>query len=101
MFARIFAAALLLAATAAAAQAPAPPADDAQAQWARQCKDWDDWSKPAPPFRIWGNAWYVGTCGISAILITGSAGDILIDGGPPDAGDLIAAIPAVLPDPGA
>ena len=91
MFARIFAAALLLAATAAAAQAPAPPADDAQAQWARQCKDWDDWSKPAPPFRIWGNAWYVGTCGISAILITGIAGDILIDGGPPDAGDLIAA----------
>ncbi|HEY7808544.1 MAG TPA: subclass B3 metallo-beta-lactamase [Croceibacterium sp.] len=90
MFARMLSAALLLAATAAAAQTP-PAAADAQAQWARQCKDWDGWDKAGPPFRIWGNAYYVGTCGISAVLITGSAGDILIDGGPPDAGDLIAA----------
>jgi metallo-beta-lactamase class B len=83
-------AALLLSAT-AAAPAPPPPAADAQAQWTQECKDWDDWDKPGPPFRIWGNAYYVGTCGITAILITGDAGDILIDGGPANAGDLIAA----------
>jgi metallo-beta-lactamase class B len=89
MFARLLCATLLLATSAAAP--PPPPAADAQAQWTQQCKDWDDWDKPGPPFRIWGNAWYVGTCGIAAILITGDAGDILIDGGPADAGDLIAA----------
>ena len=89
MFARSLFAALLMAGGAAAAHAQ--PAPDAQAQWARQCKDWDDWDKAGPPFRIWGNAYYVGTCGISSILITGSAGDVLIDGGPADAGDLVAA----------
>jgi metallo-beta-lactamase class B len=89
MFARFLFAAILLAAPASALQAK--PASGAQAQWARQCKDWDEWDKPAPPFRIWGNAWYVGTCGISAVLITGSAGDVLIDGGPANAGGLVAA----------
>ena len=89
MFARSLLAAIAFAAFPVAAQAQ--PATEAQAQWAQQCKDWDDWDKPAPPFRIWGNAYYVGTCGITAILITGSSGDVLIDGGPADAGDLIAA----------
>lgn len=49
--------------------------------WLATCKDWDDWDKPAPPWRIHGNTWYVGTCGITAILITGSAGSVLIDTG--------------------
>jgi len=89
MFARSLLAAAILAGCAGAAHAQAAP--DAQAQWAQQCKDWDAWDKPGPPFRIWGNAWYVGTCGISSILITGSEGDVLIDGGPADAGDLVAA----------
>ncbi|MGZ3271476.1 MAG: subclass B3 metallo-beta-lactamase [Croceibacterium sp.] len=90
MFAKGLCAALLLAATAAVPAASAPAADG-QAQWVQQCKDWDEWDKPAPPFRIWGNAYYVGTCGITAILITGDAGDVLIDGGPADAGDIVAA----------
>jgi metallo-beta-lactamase class B len=89
MFARFLLAGLTIAASASAVHAQ--PAPDSGAQWAQSCKDWDAWDKPAPPFRIWGNAYFVGTCGISAILITGSAGDILIDGGPSDAGDLIAA----------
>jgi len=58
--------------------------------WARQCKDWDEWNKPAPPVRIHSNTYLVGTCGISSILITGDQGDILIDGGPEDAAGLIA-----------
>jgi metallo-beta-lactamase class B len=89
MFARSLLATAVLAGCAGAAHAQAAP--NAQAQWAQQCKDWDAWDKPGPPFRIWSNTWYVGTCGISSILITGSAGDVLIDGGPADAGDLVAA----------
>lgn len=87
MFARSVAALLLLG---AAGAAPAPPSPaDAQAKWAQQCKDWDEWAKPAPPFQVFGNTYYVGTCGISAILIVGDHGDILIDGGPANAAPLV------------
>lgn len=61
-----------------------------QAAWAAQCDDWDEWDKPAPPFRVYGNTYHVGTCGISAILITGNEGHILIDGGTENGGPLIA-----------
>ncbi|MCK0128187.1 subclass B3 metallo-beta-lactamase [Erythrobacter sp. F6033] len=50
-------------------------------EWASVCKPWDDWDKPAPPYRIYGNTYYVGTCGIAAILITGDDGHVLIDTG--------------------
>ena len=60
-------------------------------EWVNACADWDEWDKPGPPFRIHGNSWYVGTCGIAAILITGDAGHILIDGGTAAGADLIAA----------
>ncbi len=49
--------------------------------WVAACKDWDDWDKAGPPFQIFGNSYYVGTCGISAILITSAQGHVLIDGG--------------------
>lgn len=49
--------------------------------WIESCSDWDEWDKPGPPFRIFGNSYYVGTCGITAILIAGRRGHILIDGG--------------------
>ena len=69
-----------------------PPASstDGQAQWAQRCKDWDDWNKPGPPFHVFGNTYYVGTCGISAILIDSPEGAVVIDGGPADAGGLVA-----------
>jgi metallo-beta-lactamase class B len=89
MSAKLLSAALVLAASAAPLHAQTAP--DAQAQWTRQCKDWDAWDKAGPPFRIWGNAYYVGTCGIASILIVGDRGDVLIDGGPEGAGDLVAA----------
>jgi metallo-beta-lactamase class B len=66
------------------------PIESAGPKYAAACKPWDDWTKPAPPVRIHGNTYLVGTCGISAILITGDQGDILIDGGPEGAADLIA-----------
>jgi metallo-beta-lactamase class B len=76
------------------AQAPEPriaPVEVAGPRFAAACKDWDEWDKPAPPVGIFGNTYLVGTCGISAILITDPAGDILIDGGTEKDADLIAA----------
>ena len=49
--------------------------------WVQQCQDWDEWDKSGPAFRIHGNTYYVGTCGIAAILVTGEEGHILIDSG--------------------
>ena len=45
------------------------------------CEEWDEWDKPAPPVHILGGTWYVGTCGIAAILIADPEGHILIDSG--------------------
>lgn len=59
--------------------------------WAEMCKDFDEWDKPGPPVRIHGNAYYVGTCGISAILIAGDQGHILIDGGVAAAAPMVEA----------
>ncbi|WP_299192922.1 subclass B3 metallo-beta-lactamase [uncultured Erythrobacter sp.] len=54
------------------------------------CNPWDEWDKPAPPFKVHGNTYYVGTCGIAAILIAGEDGHVLIDGGTEAGGPLIA-----------
>jgi metallo-beta-lactamase class B len=69
---------------------PAPIATAGPA-FARSCKEWDEWDRPAPPVRIHGNSYYVGTCGISAILITGKDGHVLIDAGTEKGAELIAA----------
>lgn len=50
-----------------------------------------EWIAPQDPFPIYGNTYYVGTHGISAVLITSPAGHILIDGGPSAASAQIAA----------
>lgn len=42
-----------------------------------------DWYAPQEPFAVYGNTYYVGTGGISALLITSPAGHILIDVGAP------------------
>ena len=67
------------------------PIEQSGPAWARACKDWDEWDKPAPPVRIHANTYLVGTCGISAILVTGSEGHVLIDGGTEEAAEVIAA----------
>src|SRR5215468_7808275 len=72
---------------------PRAPIQSAGPRWAVACdnsKDPDSWTKPAPPVRIHANTYLVGTCGISSILIVGDQGNILIDGGPEAAADLIA-----------
>ncbi len=46
-----------------------------------RCDSCDEWNKPREPFRLYGNSYYVGTDGLSAILIVGDAGLVLLDGG--------------------
>lgn len=46
-----------------------------------KCSDCEVWNKPREPFKIFGSTYFVGTDGLSAILITGDAGHILLDGG--------------------
>jgi metallo-beta-lactamase class B len=46
-----------------------------------KCDDCEQWNKPREPFRLFGNSYFVGTDGLSVILITGDAGHILLDGG--------------------
>ena len=63
-----------------AARANAPSAS----AWVEHCTDWDDWDKRAQPFRVHGDTYHVGTCGISAVLIAGAEGHVLIDSGTRD-----------------
>jgi metallo-beta-lactamase class B len=58
--------------------------------WASVCAGSDDWNKPAPPVRIAGSTYLVGTCGISSILIAGNAGHVLIDAGTEQSADAVA-----------
>lgn len=44
-----------------------------------------DWYAPQDPFPVYGNTYYVGTGGVSAVLITSPAGHILVDVGGPEA----------------
>ncbi len=67
------------------------PIESAGPAWAEACGDSTDWDQPAPPVRIHGNTYLVGTCGISAILVTGSDGHVLIDGGTEKGAEVIAA----------
>ena len=66
------------------------PIEEAGPRWARTCGDSEEWDQPAPPVRTHGNSYLVGTCGISAILVTGDQGHILIDGGTEKGADVIA-----------
>jgi metallo-beta-lactamase class B len=54
----------------AADAVPAAPTDCARCM---------EWNQPVEPFRVYGNTWYVGPHGLSAVLITSDAGHILID----------------------
>lgn len=55
------------------------------------CKPGGDWNQPAPPRRVYANVWYVGTCGLTSLLVTGDKGHILLDGGTERSAPLIEA----------
>jgi metallo-beta-lactamase class B len=69
---------------AASAGAAADPA-------AFKCESCGKWNVTQAPFRLYGNAYYVGVQGLSAILITSDAGHILIDGALAESAPKIAA----------
>jgi metallo-beta-lactamase class B len=56
-----------------------------------KCDDCADWNKPRDPFKLFGNSYYVGTDGLSAVLVTGDAGHVLLDGGLSQSAPLIDA----------
>jgi metallo-beta-lactamase class B len=45
------------------------------------CPDDAGWNDPATPRRIHGDTYFVGTCGITALLVTSDAGHVLLDAG--------------------
>lgn len=80
-----------IAASVAAMRPAAPLHQVSFAAHAAQCAGKDGWSDPAPPVRIFGNVYDVGTCGITAVLVVGDRGAILIDGAAADAAPMIAS----------
>jgi metallo-beta-lactamase class B len=54
-----------------------------------ECERCAQWNEPIGPFRVYGNTWYVGTDGLSSILIETGDGLILVDGGLPQSAALI------------
>lgn len=51
----------------------------------------EEWNQPQAPFRVFGNTYYVGVVGLSAVVIATSDGLILLDGALPQSARLIAA----------
>jgi metallo-beta-lactamase class B len=50
-----------------------------------------NWNRPAEPFHVIDNVWYVGTDGLSAFLFTTPEGHILLDGATPEGAPIIEA----------
>jgi metallo-beta-lactamase class B len=84
------AALMLVSATPPAKQFAPTPTQAQQRALAKACEGRDGWGDPAPPARLFGNTYYVGTCGISVLLVTGKHGHILIDGA------VAEAVPSIL-----
>lgn len=55
------------------------------------CDNCKEWNAPVKPFNVFGNTWYVGTAGLSAVLVTSPQGHILLDGALPQSAPLIVA----------
>lgn len=67
------------------------PAWSTSAAQSAICQKDSGWNDPTRPAHIYGNTWYVGTCGISAILVTSEQGHILLDGATEKAAPMIEA----------
>lgn len=76
---------------------PAQPAARTDAAYSpEQCPSCASWNAPQPPSRLFANVHYVGTRGLSAILLTSGEGHILIDAGLPEsAAPIMASIRAL------
>lgn len=89
--ARALAASLIALCAPAFAQEPSVDIPADQRAFLETCRPWDQWDKPAPPFEVYRDTYYVGTCGIAAILITDAQGHVIIDSGTEAGGDVVIA----------
>lgn len=55
------------------------------------CRNCAAWNAPRRPFRVFGNTYFVGTAGLSSLLLASDQGLVLIDGALPQSAPLIAA----------
>ncbi len=69
--------------TVSAADAPLP---QLQAYEVREA-----WRQPIAPFQVAAHTWYIGTQGLSALLVKTGDGAVLFDGGMPQAADMLLA----------
>jgi metallo-beta-lactamase class B len=74
----------LLLGGAASAAAPLLPQDPGY-------KTPDAWRQPVEPVQVADHTWQIGTAGISALLLKDASGAVLIDGGLPQAANLLLA----------
>jgi len=81
----------LTALLAACAPASPPSAAPPRTDLTQACGERDGWSDPAPPAHVAANVWYVGTCGITVLLVTSPKGHVLIDGATEQAAPAILA----------
>ncbi|MGH7586586.1 MAG: subclass B3 metallo-beta-lactamase [Gemmatimonadales bacterium] len=70
------------------AQTPDRARGDSRPQACPNCAEWNG---PQRPFLLYGNPYYVGTHGLSAVPVTSSAGHVLIDGALPESAPSIVA----------
>jgi metallo-beta-lactamase class B len=76
--------------------ASSPASDTAVAQARIDCTSCAEWNTPHAPVRIYGNTYYVGPDGLSAILVTSPTGHVIIDGAlPQSAPQIIANVEAL------
>lgn len=55
------------------------------------CHSCDDWNQPQEPFQVFGNTYYVGMAGVSAVLVDGGSELLLLDAGLPQSAAPILA----------
>lgn len=91
----LFALALMALAPSASGQTRLPDGPSRETFLAA-CEGKDRWEDPAPPVRIFGNVYQVGTCGIAALLVVSDEGHVLLDTGPAAVAPLVAANIAAL-----
>jgi metallo-beta-lactamase class B len=87
---------------AATADAPARPVAQPgePASLPARCRDEADWNEATGPRHVFGNTWYIGSCGVSALLVATPAGHVIIDAGTAQyAPQLLANLRALGVDP--
>src|SRR5262245_39991633 len=75
----------------AALQTPSKPGATVVEDPPKVCDGCEEWNQPQAPFKLHGRSYYVGTRGLSAVLIQTSDGFIVLDGGLPQSAARIEA----------